>query len=221
MRGMVVVAGCGPGSPRKNNWLREQREEGFDFIASEGNASDWESAVAAFAKVRAQVGEIDVLVNNTGGNRDLLFRQMTPADWQAVLSGSLDSLFNVTRQVVDGMVERGWGRIINIGSVSARRGQVGQVNFATAKAGMLGFTRALALEVAARGVTVNAVSPGLVGDATEGPSPDVMDRLAASVPMRRLGRPDEVASACAWLASEEAGYVTGIDHAVNGGLYMD
>ncbi len=219
--GHTVVAGCAPDSPRKAGWLREQRELGFDFIASEGNATDWASTSAAFTKVRADVGEVDVLVNNSGGSRDILFRQMTPEDWKAVIASNVDSLFNLTRQVVDGMAARGWGRIINIGSVSAHKGQIGQVNYATAKAAMHGFSRALAAEVAARGVCVNTISPGYIASQSiSGFPPDVLDRLAASVPVRRLGRPAEVASLCGWLASDDAAYVTGADFPVNGGLYM-
>jgi len=219
--GHTVVAGCAPNSPRKAGWLREQRELGFDFIASEGNATDWASTTAAFAKVRAEVGEIDVLVNNAGGSRDVLFRQMTPEDWNAVIASNLNSLFNISKQVVEGMATRGWGRIINIGSVSAHKGQIGQVNYATAKAAMQGFTRALAAEVAARGVTVNTLSPGYIASQSISSfPPDVLDRLAGSVPIRRLGKPGEVAALCAWLASDEAAYVTGADYAVNGGLHM-
>lgn len=219
--GHTVVAGCGPNSPRKTAWLREQREQGFEFIASEGNATDWASTVAAFAQVRSEVGEVDVLVNNAGGSRDMLLRQMAREDWDAVIAGNLHTLFNVTRQVIEGMCERGWGRVINIGSVSAQKGQVGQVNFATAKGAMQGFSRALAHEVAARGVTVNTISPGYIASAAiSGFPPDVLDRLAGAVPLRRLGRPEEVAGLCAWLASDEAAYVTGAEYAVNGGLYM-
>ncbi|MEI2456938.1 acetoacetyl-CoA reductase [Lysobacter firmicutimachus] len=219
--GHTVVAGCGPGSPRKAAWLREQRELGYDFIASEGNAADWTSSVEAFAQVKAEVGEIDVLVNNAGGTRDVLFRQMTRDDWNAVMASNLHSLFNITKQVIDGMSARGWGRIINIASVSAQKGQIGQVNYATAKSAMHGFTRALAQEFAARGVTVNTVSPGYVASAAISAfPPDVLDRLAASVPVRRLGKPEEVASLCAWLASDDAAFVTGADYAVNGGLHM-
>lgn len=219
--GHTVVAGCGPNSPRRANWMREQRELGYDFIASEGNATDWDSTVAAFQKVKAEVGEIDVLINNAGGTRDVLFRQMTRDDWNAVIAGNLHSLFNITKQVVDGMAERGWGRIINIASVSAQKGQIGQINYATAKAAMHGFTRALAQEFAARGVTANTVSPGYIASAAISAfPPDVLDRLATSVPVRRLGKPDEVASLCAWLASDDAAFVTGADYAVNGGLHM-
>lgn len=220
-QGHIVIAGCGPHSPHSEAWLREQRRQGFDFFASEGDATDWDSTTAAFANARAQVGPIDILVNNVGGSHDMLFRQMLPEDWRMVIHGHLASLFNVTKQVVDGMAERGWGRIIHIGSVTARRGQVGQVGLATSKAAALGFARALAQEVAARGVTVNTVSPGYItGNPNRGFTPDVIDRLAAPVPMRRLGRPQDVAGVCAWLASEEAAYVTGADYAVNGGLHM-
>ena len=219
--GHTVVAGCAPDSPRKANWIREQRELGFDFIVSEGNAADWDSTTAAFAKVRAEVGEVDVLVNNSGGSRDMLFRQMSTEDWNAVIASNLNTLFNLSKQVVDGMTNQNWGRIINIGSVSAQKGQIGQVNYATAKAAMHGFSRALAAEVAARGVTVNTISPGYIdSQAISSFPPDVLDRLAASVPIRRLGKPEEVAALCAWLASDDAAYVTGADYPVNGGLYM-
>lgn len=219
--GHTVIAGCGPNSPRRSGWLREQRELGFDFIASEGDAADWNSTVAAFQKVRSEVGEVDVLVNNAGGTRDMLFRQMTPEDWSAVIAGNVHSLFNVSKQVIDGMAARTWGRIINISSVCAQHGPIGQVNYATAKAAMRGFTRAMAQEYASRGVTINTVSPGYVASAVISAfPPDVLDRLASSVPVRRLGRPEEVASLCAWLASDDAAFVTGADYAVNGGLHM-
>lgn len=219
--GHTVVAGCGPNSPRRVGWIREQRELGYDFIASEGDAADWESTTAAFRRVRHFVGEIDVLINNAGGTRDVLFRQMTCDDWGAVMAGNLNSLFNVTKQVVDGMAERGWGRIINIGSVSAQKGPIGQTNYATAKAATHGFTRALAQEYATRGVTINTISPGYIASSAIGTfPPDVLDRLASSVPMRRLGRPEEVASLSAWLASDDAAFVTGADFAVNGGVHM-
>ncbi|WP_266156987.1 acetoacetyl-CoA reductase [Dyella silvatica] len=219
--GHTVVAGCGPASPRRLEWLRDQRAGGFDFIASEGNARDWTSTVAAFDKVRSEVGPIDVLINNAGSARDVLFRQMTPDDWSAVISSNINSLFNVTKQVAEGMVKRRWGRIINIASVSAQKGQIGQINYATAKGAVQGFTRALAAEIAAHGVTVNTVSPGYItGTALSSFPPDMLDRLAANVPMRRLGSPDEVAAVCAWLASDDAAFVTGADYAVNGGAYM-
>jgi acetoacetyl-CoA reductase len=177
--------------------------------------------VAAFEKVRSEVGEVDVLVNNAGSARDMLFRHMTPADWSAVIASNIDSLFNVTKQVVDGMASRGWGRIVNVASVSAQKGQIGQINYATAKGAVQGFTRALAAEIASSGVTVNTVSPGYIaGSALGSFPPDMLDRLATSVPVRRLGTPDEVAAVCGWLASDAAAFITGADYAVNGGSYM-
>src|SRR5574338_576820 len=146
--GFTVVAGCGPNSPRKDKWLADQAALGFKFTASEGNVSDWDSTVAAFAKVRAEIGEVDVLVNNAGITRDGVFRKMRPEDWKAVIDTNLNSLFFVTRQVVDGMLERGWGRIINISSMNGQKGQFGQSNYSTAKAGMHGFTMSLAHGVA-------------------------------------------------------------------------
>lgn len=143
--------GCGPNSPRKDKWLEQQRELGFDFIASEGNVADWDSSKAAFDKVKAEVGEVDVLINNAGITRDVVFRKMTRSDWDAVIGTNLTSLFNVTKQVIDGMVDRGWGRIVNISSVNGQKGQFGQTNYSTAKAGLHGFTMALAQEVATKG----------------------------------------------------------------------
>ena len=219
--GHTVVVGCGPDSPRKAGWLREQRALGFDFIVSEGNAADWDSTVAAFDQVRSEVGEIDVLVNNAGAMLDMRFRQMSHADWSAVLRSNLDTLFNSTKQVVDGMAERGWGRIINIGSVAAEKGQIGQINYATAKGAVIGFTRSLAQEVAARGVTVNLVSPGFIADDTvKAFPPALLDRIIESVPVGRLGTAKDLAGLCAWLASDEAAFVTGANYAINGGVYM-
>lgn len=158
--GFIVIAGCAPNSGRKASWLEDNKKLGFDFIASEGNVADWDSTVKAFEKIRNEVGEVDVLVNNSGTARNVLFRDMQPQEWQAVIDTNMNSLFNVTRQVVDSMMARGWGRIINISSLNAQIGTVGQVNYSTAKYAVRGFTRALAREVSARGVTVNTVSPG-------------------------------------------------------------
>ena len=183
--GFTVVAGCGPNSPRKDRWLAEQKELGFDFIASEGNVSDWESTKAAFDKVKAEVGEISVLVNNAGITKDGQFRKMSIDDWKAVIDTNLNSLFFVTKQVVDGMLDRGWGRIINISSMNGQRGQFGQTNYSTAKAGMHGFSMALAQEVASKGVTVNTVSPGYIGtDMVRAIRDDVLEKIVATIPVR-------------------------------------
>lgn len=219
--GFTVVAGCGPNSARKETWLKTMREQGYDVHASEGNVSDWNSTKDAFDKVKTEVGEIDVLVNNAGITRDVQFRKMSREDWDSVINTNLNSLFNVTKQVIDGMVERGWGRVINISSVNGQKGQFGQTNYSTAKAGLHGFSMALAQEVATKGVTVNTVSPGYVGtDMVKAVRPDILEKIVAGIPVKRLAEPDEIASIVAWIASDEGGYATGSDFSINGGLHM-
>ncbi|MAF03799.1 3-ketoacyl-ACP reductase [Herbaspirillum huttiense] len=219
--GYTVVAGCGPNSARKDTWLATMRAHGYDIHASEGNVSDWESTKAAFEKVRAEIGEVDVLVNNAGITRDGQFRKMSKGDWDAVIDTNLNSLFNVTKQVIEGMCERGFGRIINISSVNGQKGQFGQTNYSTAKAGIHGFTMALAQEVATKGVTVNTVSPGYIGtDMVRAIRPEVLEKIVSGIPVKRLGEPEEIASIVAWIASAEGGYATGSDFSLNGGLYM-
>jgi len=219
--GFTVVAGCGPNSPRKDRWLEEQKALGFDFIASEGNVSDWESTKAAFDKVKAEVGEIAVLVNNAGITKDGVFRKMSVDDWKAVIDTNLNSLFFVTKQVVDGMLDSGWGRIINISSMNGQRGQFGQTNYSTAKAGMHGFTMALAQEVASKGVTVNTVSPGYIGtEMVRAIRDDVLEKIVATIPVKRLGEPEEIAAIVSWLASGQSGFTTGANFACNGGNHM-
>jgi acetoacetyl-CoA reductase len=219
--GYTVVAGCGPNSPRKDKWLADMRADGYDVHASEGNVSDWDSTKAAFDKVKAEIGEIDILVNNAGITRDGQFRKMTKTQWDEVIDTNLNSLFNVTKQVIDGMADRGWGRIINISSVNGQKGQFGQTNYSTAKAGIHGFTMALAQEVASKGVTVNTVSPGYVGtDMVKAIRPEVLEKIVATIPLKRLADPDEIASIVAWISSNEGGYSTGADFSLNGGLHM-
>ncbi len=219
--GHTVIAGCGPDSTRKDKWLAAMREQGYQVHASEGNVSDWDSTKAAFEKVRAEIGEVDILVNNAGITRDGQFRKMTKADWYAVIDTNLNSLFNVTKQVIDGMADRGWGRIINISSVNGAKGQFGQTNYSAAKAGMHGFTMALAQEVATKGVTVNTVSPGYIGtDMVRAIRPDVLEKIVSGIPVKRLGAPEEIASIVAWVASDEGAYATGSDFSINGGLHM-
>jgi acetoacetyl-CoA reductase len=197
------------------------RARGFDVHSSVGNVSDWGSCAAAFAKVRAEIGEIDILVNNAGITRDGTFLKMSREAWDAVINTNLNSLFNVTKQVIEGMVERRWGRIINISSINGQRGQYGQTNYSTAKAGIHGFSMALAQEVASRGVTVNSVSPGYIGtDMVRAVRPEVLEKIVASIPVKRLGEPSEIASIVAWLASDESAFATGADFSVNGGLHM-
>jgi acetoacetyl-CoA reductase len=218
--GMKVIAGCGP-SRDHQQWIDEQAALGYTFYASVGNVSDWSSCEAAFKKVVAEHGPIDVLVNNAGITRDGVFRKMTSDDWRAVMDTNLNSLFNVTKQVIDGMADRGFGRIINISSVNGQKGQFGQCNYATAKAAIHGFTMSLALEVASKGVTVNTVSPGYIGtDMVRAIRPDVLEKIIATIPVKRLGQPEEIASIIAWIASGESGFSTGADFSLNGGLHM-
>ena len=170
---------------------------------------------------KAEHGPIDVLVNNAGITRDRMFLKMTRDDWDAVIDTNLNSMFNVTKQVVGDMVERGWGRIIQISSVNGEKGQAGQTNYSAAKAGMHGFTMALAQELANKGVTVNTISPGYIGtDMVKAIRPEVLEKIVNTIPVKRLGEPSEIASIIAWLASNESGYSTGADFSVNGGLHM-
>jgi acetoacetyl-CoA reductase len=162
-----------------------------------------------------------VLVNNAGITRDGTFRKMPIQDWSAVIETNLNSLFNVTKQVIDGMLDRGWGRIINISSVNGQKGQFGQVNYSTAKAGIHGFTMALAQEVASKGVTVNTVSPGYIGTAmVRAMKPEALERIVATIPVKRLGTPEEIGAIVAWLAGEDSAFATGADFSLNGGLHM-
>ena len=218
--GFNVIAGCGPTRDYKK-WLDEQKAQGFAFHASVGNVADWDSTVAAFAKAKAEHGAIDVLVNNAGITRDRMFLKMTPDDWRAVIDTNLNSMFNVTKQVVPDMIEKGWGRIIQISSVNGEKGQAGQTNYSAAKAGMHGFTMALAQELANKGVTVNTVSPGYIGtEMVRAIKPEILDKIVASIPVKRLGTPDEIGSIVTWLASEDSGFTTGADFSCNGGLHM-
>jgi acetoacetyl-CoA reductase len=219
--GHTVVAGCLPGYERKQEWLDAMRSQGFRVHAAEGDVAEFDSCAEMFYNVRSIVGPIDILVNNAGITRDAVFKRMTEQDWMAVINTNLNSVFNVTRQVIDGMSERGWGRIINISSVNAIKGQFGQTNYSAAKAGMAGFSKALAQEVVRKGVTVNTVSPGYVEtDMVMAIKKEVRDQIVASIPMGRLAKPEEIAAVVAFLASEEAGYITGANISVNGGMHM-
>jgi acetoacetyl-CoA reductase len=218
--GFKVIAGCGPTRDHAK-WIGEQAALGYTFYASAGNVGDWDSTVEAFTKTKAEHGTVDLLVNNAGITRDRMFLKMSREDWDSVIETNLNSMFNVTKQVVGDMVEKGWGRIINISSVNGEKGQAGQTNYSAAKAGMHGFTMALAQELANKGVTVNTVSPGYIGtDMVNAIREDVLAKIVATIPVKRLGKPSEIASVIAWLASEEGGYSTGADFSVNGGLHM-
>ena len=218
--GFKVIAGCGP-TRDFTKWIGEQKALGYTFYTSVGNVADWDSTVQAFSKAIAEHGAIDVLVNNAGITRDRMFVKMSREDWDAVINTNLTSMFNVTKQVVPAMIEKGWGRIIQISSVNGEKGQAGQTNYSAAKAGMHGFTMALAQEVASKGVTVNTVSPGYIGtEMVRAIKPEILEKIVATIPVKRLGTPDEIGSICAWLAGEDSGFTTGADFSCNGGLHM-
>ena len=221
--GHFVVANYAiPGTEER--WHQAMNAAGLNGSTSAlafGDVTDYEAMGEMVRKIEAEHGPVDVLINCAGITRDTTFRKMTPEQWRAVLSTNLDSVFNVTRQVIDGMVERGWGRIVNISSVNAVRGQFGQTNYASAKAGILGFTKSLAQEVVRKGVTVNAISPGYVQtDMVAAIREDVRAKIVSEIPAGRLAMPEEVADAVAFLASENAAYITGTNLSVNGGLHM-
>jgi len=218
--GYTVVAGCGP-TRNYEKWLGEQKLDGYTFYASVGNVADWDSTKAAIDQVKAKHGHVDVLVNNAGITRDGVFRKMSLEDWRVVIDTNLNSLFNVTKQVIDGMLEKNWGRIINISSVNGEKGQFGQSNYSAAKAGMHGFTMALAQEVANKGVTVNTVAPGYIAtDMVMAVREDVREKIIQTIPVKRLGRAEEIASIVGWLASDDAAFTTGAEFSINGGLHM-
>ena len=182
----------------------------------------FEACAEGIARVQGEVGPVDVLVNNAGITRDGFFHKMTLDQWRAVLSTNLDSLFNMTRPVIEGMRARGWGRIVVISSINGQKGQVGQVNYSAAKAGDLGFVKALAQESAGRGITVNAICPGYVAtEMVTAVDPDVLaKRILPQIPVGRLGKPEEVARAVAFLASDDGAFITGSTLTMNGGQYM-
>ena len=219
--GNKVVANCLTGYDKKDEWLSSMRAQGFAVHAAEGNVEDFDSCADMFYRISSIIGPVDILVNNAGITRDGVFKRMSESDWYDVINTNLNSVFNVTRQVVEGMTDRGWGRIINVSSVNALKGQFGQTNYSAAKAGMHGFSKALAQEVVRKGVTVNTISPGYVAtDMVMAIRQEVRDQIVATIPMGRLAQPDEVAGLVSYLASEDAGYITGANISINGGLHM-
>ena len=220
--GYTVVTTHSPGNTKAPEWLAAMKQQGYNFHAYACDVADWGSAAECVKKVSAEIGPIDVLVNNAGITRDMTFKKMDKANWDVVIKTNLDSCFNMSKQVCDGMVDRGWGRIINISSVNGQKGAFGQTNYSAAKAGMHGFSKALALEVARKGVTVNTISPGYIGTKMVMAIPkEVLDsKIIPQIPMGRLGKPEEVAGLVAYLASDEAAFLTGANIAINGGQHM-
>ena len=220
--GYKVVTTHSPNNSKVAEWLQSMNNMGYGFKAYPCDVADFESAKACVEQVTKEVGPVDVLVNNAGITRDMTFKKMGKSDWDAVIRTNLDSCFNMTKQVMDGMVERKWGRVINVSSVNGQKGAFGQTNYAAAKAGMHGFTKALALEVARNGVTVNTISPGYIGTKMVMAIPqEILDsKILPQIPVSRLGKPEEIAGLVAYLSSEEAAFVTGANISINGGQHM-
>lgn len=220
--GYRVVTTYSPGNKKADEWLKSMNDKGFGFKGYPCDVTDFESARACVETITRELGPVDVLVNNAGITRDMTFKRMTKTDWDAVMSTNLDSVFNMTKQVMDGMMERKWGRVINVSSVNGQKGAFGQTNYSAAKAGMHGFTKALALEVARSGVTVNTISPGYIGTkmVTAIPQEILDSKILPQIPVNRLGKPEEIAGLVAYLASDEAAFVTGANISINGGQHM-
>ncbi len=220
--GYKVVTTYSPDNEKAKDWLKSMNNMGYGFRGYPCDVTDFNSAKECVDTVTREVGPVDVLVNNAGITRDMTFKKMTKADWDAVMHTNLDSVFNMCKQVVDGMTERKWGRVINVSSVNGQKGAFGQTNYSAAKAGMHGFTKALALETARAGVTVNTISPGYIGTkmVTAIPQEILDSKILPQIPVNRLGKPEEIAGLVAYLASDEAAFVTGANISINGGQHM-
>ena len=202
-------------------WEAQMKSEGYQFTLVKGDVTSPEDAEAMVRAVEAALGPIEILVNNAGITRDTTFHKMTAQQWYDVINTNLNSVFNVTRPVIEGMRERKWGRIIQISSINGQKGQYGQANYAAAKAGMHGFTISLARENAKLGITVNTVSPGYVAtDMVMAVPEEVRAKIAADIPTGRLGKPEEIAYAVAFLVDEQAAWITGSNLDINGGHHM-
>lgn len=220
--GYTVVVTHSPSNAGVASWLERMVKEGHQFSAYPVDVADYESCKQCVEQIRAEIGPVDILINNAGITRDASFKKMEKVDWDAVMRTNLDSVFNMTKPVCDDMVKRGWGRIINVSSVIGSKGGFGQTNYAAAKAGMHGFTKSLALEVAKSGVTVNTVSPGFIATKMVMAIPEgILDtKVIPQIPVGRLGEPEEVAALVAYLCSREAAFLTGANIAINGGQHL-
>lgn len=206
---------------KADEWASAMKKEGYQIDLFEGDVADFNSVGKMIAKIESEIGPIDTLVNNAGITRDGRLAKMSKDDWDAVISTNLTSVFNCTRHVINGMIERKFGRIINISSVNAQRGQFGQTNYSAAKAGMHGFTKTLAMEVAKLGITVNTVSPGYIGtDMVMAVPEKIREQIVAQIPVGRLGGTHEVAHVVSFLASEETSFITGANISINGGQHV-
>lgn len=220
--GHAVVVTYSPSNTGADDWLAKMEGAGRQFRAYPVDVADYDSCERCAAQIKAEIGPIDILVNNAGITRDSSFKKLDKGGWDAVLRTNLDSVFNMTKQWYEDMTTRGWGRIVNISSVIGCKGGFGQTNYAAAKAGMHGFTKSLALEVARKGVTVNTVSPGFIATRMVTAVPDeiMQSKILPEIPVGRLGQPEEVAALVAYLCSQEAAFVTGANISINGGQHL-
>ena len=222
-QGYRVVALCLPGTPDccPEDWEAARRQDGFEMRVQGCDVAHYEQTAEVFARIAAEIGPVDILVNAAGITRDSILRKMSPDQWHLVLRANLDSVFNTSRCVIGGMMDRGFGRIINISSVNGQKGQFGQANYAASKAGIHGFTMSVAREGARKGVTVNTVSPGYIESPMIMAVPeDHRAKIMAEIPVGRFGKPAEIGRLCAFLAADESGFITGADISINGGQYM-
>ena len=221
-KGFKVIAGYHPAEETTaQERLKEWKAAGVDADISSSDVSNFASCAESAKSILAKYGSVDVLINCAGITRDKTLRKMTENDWQAVLDVDLNSLFNVTKQYIDGMNDRGYGRIVNISSVNGKKGQFGQTNYSAAKAGVHGFTMALAQEVARKGITVNSVSPGYVETAmTKAIPAEISKQIVDQIPLARMAQPEEIAYVVGFLCDDRAGYITGTNISVNGGLFI-
>jgi acetoacetyl-CoA reductase len=220
--GNTVVANYYPADKEQaESWLAENNTAELDLHIAPADVTDFDSCGGMIKQIEADLGPVDILVNCAGITRDKMLKRMTSEQWNAVINTNLNSAFNVTQQVINGMVERGFGRVINISSVNGQKGQFGQANYAAAKAGLHGFTMSVAQETAAKGVTVNTVSPGYIETAMTSAMPEaVLESIVGAVPVGRMGKPEEIAFTVSWLADERNAYTTGANIPVNGGMFM-
>ena len=220
--GHTVIVTYSPNNANADSWLAKMDANGRQFRAYAVDVADYDSCVRCAAQIRSEIGPIDILINNAGITRDASFKKLDKGAWDAVLSTNLDSVFNMTKQWYEDMTARGWGRIVNISSVIGCKGGFGQTNYAAAKAGMHGFTKSLALELARNGVTVNTVSPGFIATRMVMAVPEdvLKTKILPEIPVGRLGQPEEVAALIAYLCSDEAGFVTGANISINGGQHL-
>lgn len=219
--GAKIIAADRMDKKKSKQWQSEQKKQGYDFDVVCMDVAQYESCVEVAKEVEKNIGLVDIIVNGAGTINDSTFHKMTVEQWMEVVHTDLDSMFNVTRPFINGMISRNYGRIINISSVNAQKGQFGQTNYASAKSGIYGFTKSLAQEVARRGITVNAVSPGYVeSHMVMSIEESIREKIAATIPVGRFAKPSEIAWAVCFLASERSGFITGSNLAINGGLHM-